>query len=98
MILKTEIEKLAELARIEVTNAEVEDLQKDLERVLSYANELNRAEIGAIEPLSHVTGAHTVLRLDGEDCAVESEPAALLEAAPSVANGYAAVPPLWKRK
>lgn len=98
MISKTEIEKLAELARIEVTDAEVEDLQKDLERILSYANELNRAEIGAIEPLSHVTGVHTVLRADGEGCAVESEPAALLEAAPRVANGYVTVPHIWKRK
>ena len=98
MISKTEIEKLAELARIEVTDAEIEDLQKDLERILSYANELNRAEIGAVEPLSHVTGAHTVLRTDSEGCAVEGEPAALLEAAPDVANGYVVAPYIWKRK
>ena len=96
-ISKKDIEKLAELSRIDVSEEEAEKLQKDLERILAYAGELSRADTGGVEPLSHVTGAHTVARVDADLRPVECDPATLIASSLHNANGYVTVPNIWKR-
>ncbi|MBI2004941.1 aspartyl/glutamyl-tRNA amidotransferase subunit C [Patescibacteria group bacterium] len=45
MISREEIENLAELARLEVHDAEVEALQKDMAGILAYVEAVSAAEI-----------------------------------------------------
>ena len=97
MISKQDIEKLAALARIDVSEAETERLQQDLERILSYVAQLDRAETGAIEPLAHVVGLENAMRGDETQPLIETKPAGLVEAAPTLHNNFISVPPVWKR-
>lgn len=47
-ITREDVEKLADLSRIEMTDAEKEEIQKDLESILGYVSELQ--EVAAQEP------------------------------------------------
>lgn len=98
MISKQDIQKLSELARIEVTDTEAEHLQHDLERVLEYVEQLNRAQTGMAEALTNVTGLSNVATPDGARVAVEADVAGLLHAAPRHGNSFVKVPPIWKKK
>ncbi len=97
MISKYDIEKLAALVCIEVTEKETENLQQDLERILSYVAQLDRAETGSIEPLAHVVGLENVMRGDEPEPRMDAEPAGLVEAAPTSRKNFISVPPIWKR-
>ena|SRR3990167_4848821 len=98
MITKQDIEKLATLARIEVHESEVEKLQHDLERMLKYVDQLNRAKTGTVEMFTNVTGLSNVAVDDDARVAVEADTAGLLHAAPAHDNSFVKVPPIWKKK
>lgn len=98
MITKQDIQKLATLARIDVTDAQTEKLQHDLERILEYVAQLDRAETGAAQELTNVTGMVNVMTPDDEHVPVESDVAGLLDAAPRHDNGFVRVPSVWKKK
>ena len=92
MITKHDIQKLAALARIEVAENDMESFQKDLERILSYVGQLDRAETGVIEPLKNVMGLEGVMRHDDPGLCIEADSAQLIEAAPVSDRGYVKVP------
>ena len=46
MITKTDIEKLAKLSRLKLTEAEKEKYQKDMESILAYVGVIDAAKIG----------------------------------------------------
>jgi aspartyl/glutamyl-tRNA(Asn/Gln) amidotransferase C subunit len=99
MISKTDVKKLSELARIEVSEKEIGELQKDLERVLTYVEQLNRAETGSVE-LSRGGGLRQEnnMRDDNpEKGRVISDANALIESAPASERGFVKVLPVWKR-
>jgi len=50
MLEKKDIEKLANLSRIEVEEGEKEILLKDLESVLGYVSEIKEVVMGDVEP------------------------------------------------
>lgn len=97
MISKQDIQKLSELARIEVSDAEAEKLQHDLERVLAYAEQLTRAETGNVEELRSGTGLLNVMRDDAARVSVESDASELLEAAPAREQSFVKVRSVWNR-
>ncbi|TSC78821.1 MAG: aspartyl-tRNA(Asn)/glutamyl-tRNA (Gln) amidotransferase subunit C [Parcubacteria group bacterium Gr01-1014_29] len=98
MITKHDIQKLAILARIDVSDTEVEHLQRDLERVLGYVEKLNQAETGAVDPLTHVLGSVNVTRSDNESSSRYEYGGVLVEAAPQHKDGYVAVRSIWNGK
>ena len=98
MISKQDIQKLAELARIEVTDSEVEHLQRDLEHILAYVAQLDRAETGAADVLINVTGQSNVVVDDAARAMVEADTAGLLHAAPRHDNSFVKVLPVWKKR
>lgn len=97
MISKQDIEKLASLARIEVSESEAEKLQRDLERILGYVEQLNRAETGSVEGLTQVTGLSNVMASDNERAVAEANTSELLHAAPQHGQSFVKVPPIWKK-
>ena len=98
MISKDDIQKLADLARIEVSEKEIEGLQEDLERILAYVEQLNRAETSDVEPLAHVIGIENVMRRDAPgESVVASDAAELLEAAPVTEKGFLKVRSVWNK-
>jgi aspartyl/glutamyl-tRNA(Asn/Gln) amidotransferase C subunit len=46
VITKTDIEKLAKLSRLKLTEAEKEKYQKDMESILAYVGVIDAAKIG----------------------------------------------------
>jgi len=61
---KDEIQYIAKLARLELTEAELEKYGGQLSAVLNYIDQLKEADVKGIEPTAQVTGLENVLRND----------------------------------
>lgn len=59
-----EIEKVAELARISLKPEEKQKLQKDMESILKYIEQLKALKTDNVEPTSHVLNLENVFRPD----------------------------------
>ncbi len=88
MISKDDVKHIAYLARLGITEEEIEKFQRDLGAILDYVKELEGANTENVEPTSHVTGAENVMRDDdiSEKHKVKSEK--LIEMAPETKDGY----------
>jgi aspartyl-tRNA(Asn)/glutamyl-tRNA(Gln) amidotransferase subunit C len=54
-IAKDDVEKIAQLARLELTPEETESFTRQLGAILSYVEKLNELETATVEPMSHCT-------------------------------------------
>lgn len=86
MLTTEEVVKIATLARIELTEAEVVKFQKDLSAVLDYVAELNQVDIEGVEEVSQVTGLVNVQRRDEPVSTAHRD--AILEQAPEIKDGF----------
>ena len=59
-----DIEKIAELARLELKPDEKAKLQKDLEAILAYVEQLKSLDAKGVEATSHVLNLENVFRPD----------------------------------
>ena len=64
MLSKKEVQKIANLARIEVTDAEAQKYSRELSEILIFVEKLNKADTAQIEPITHITGAKNAGRED----------------------------------
>lgn len=86
MLTKEEVIKISQLARIELSEAEVEKFQKELSTVLDYVEELKKVDVTGLEEVSQVTGLVNVQR---EDKVVASENHdEIISQAPEIKDGY----------
>lgn len=69
-LTKEEVKKISKLARIELSEAEIEKFQRDLTEVLEYVSELSKVDTTGVVEIAQVTGLENVLR---EDRARDSE-------------------------
>ncbi|MEJ2313374.1 MAG: Asp-tRNA(Asn)/Glu-tRNA(Gln) amidotransferase subunit GatC [Nitrospirota bacterium] len=58
------VDRIAGLARLKLSDYERESLLADLNNILSYVEKLNRLDISAVEPTSHVLDLANVSRED----------------------------------
>lgn len=86
MLSAEEVKKIANLARIELTETEVAKFQKDLSVVLDYVQELQQVDTENIEEVSQVTGLENVQRDD--TATVAENRRGILDIAPETKNGY----------
>lgn len=63
-ITKQDVEKVAKLARLEVTEAEKDAFAKQLSQILTHVEQLNRYDTKGVEPTSTVMGQVNVFRED----------------------------------
>ena len=59
-----QVRHIAKLARLRLSDEEVEKYCKELTGILQYVDMLGEVDTSGVEALSHVTGLHTVLRAD----------------------------------
>ncbi len=59
-----EIEHVANLARLSLTEDEKQRFAGQLSSILNYANTLNELATGDVEPLTHILPVYNVLRAD----------------------------------
>jgi aspartyl-tRNA(Asn)/glutamyl-tRNA(Gln) amidotransferase subunit C len=91
MISKEQIEHIAKLARIELTEEEKERFTKELSSILDYVNQLNKVDASKIEGISRVTGLENIVRKDTED-KIRDKKYKLLNEAPKRKGDYIQVP------
>ena len=59
-----EVEHVAELARLELTDAEKERFAEQLSNILTHIDKLNRLDTDSVEPTSHVLPVKNIFRDD----------------------------------
>jgi aspartyl-tRNA(Asn)/glutamyl-tRNA(Gln) amidotransferase subunit C len=64
MLSKDEVKRIAQLARIEITEEEAEKYSTELSAILGFVEKLNEADTEGVEPIAHITGAKNVMRED----------------------------------
>jgi aspartyl-tRNA(Asn)/glutamyl-tRNA(Gln) amidotransferase subunit C len=73
MISKEEVKHIAELARIGVSEKDVEKFSRDLSAVLDWIEELKKADIEGISEVSHISGMENSVREDKVEKFLEAE-------------------------
>jgi len=63
-LTKKEIEHIAKLARLDLTEAELDKYGGQLEGILGYIDMLKEVDTAGVEPTAQVTGLQNVLRED----------------------------------
>jgi len=64
MISKQEVEHIAKLARLELSQEELEKMQKELGTILDYVKMLNKLDVSDVESSSRSTIVENVTRED----------------------------------
>jgi len=90
-ITKKEVEYVAGLARLGVSQDEKEKFAGELSAVLEVVDKLNQVKADKIEPTAQVTGLENVVREDKGRVKREREREKLLNAAPETKDGYVKV-------
>jgi len=88
MITKKEVEHLAKLARLGLTENEIRKIQKDLSLILDYFNLLKEVNTEGIEPTSHPISAKPYLRKDEVLKQSSEKIQKLIELSPQKEKGY----------
>ncbi len=61
-----EVEHIADLARLQLTDDEKKTYAGQLNSILAYMEKLGKLDTSKVEPLSHITETVNVLRADSE--------------------------------
>jgi aspartyl-tRNA(Asn)/glutamyl-tRNA(Gln) amidotransferase subunit C len=85
-----QVRKVARLARLELTDAEVEEFTGQLGAILEYVEKLNELDTTDIEPLAHCLPLANVFREDAVRASLRSEKA--LSNAPQRDGSFFKVP------
>jgi aspartyl-tRNA(Asn)/glutamyl-tRNA(Gln) amidotransferase subunit C len=84
-----DVRYVANLARIELSDAEIAQFQSQLGRVLEYVEQLNRVDVSRVEPTAHANDVTNVFRVDEPRPSLEKK--AALANSPRQANGLVMV-------
>jgi aspartyl-tRNA(Asn)/glutamyl-tRNA(Gln) amidotransferase subunit C len=63
-LTREDVLKLARLARLTISDEEVEKYRAELSEILKYVEQLQSADVEGLEPTSQVTGLKNVMRED----------------------------------
>lgn len=92
MITQKDVEHIAHLARIELTDEEKTKFEKELSAVLEFVGKLNAVNTDGVEPMTGGTLLENVMREDEQiDDTLEGKSASLLDAAPEKKEGWVRV-------
>jgi aspartyl-tRNA(Asn)/glutamyl-tRNA(Gln) amidotransferase subunit C len=72
-ISREEVERVAALARLSVSDAEAERLTVELDRLLEYVDTLDRLDTTGIEPTAHAIPVATPMRPDRAEPPIDPE-------------------------
>lgn len=79
---REEIQHIAKLARLDLTEAELKKYGGQLSNILNYIDQLKEVEVKGVEPTAQITGLTNVFRQDKVEGWAEKEVAAALQDAP----------------
>ena len=87
MISRKEVQHIAKLARLGLTEKEMGKFQKELSKILDYIEKLKKVNVSEVEPTSHSTKIENVMRAD-KSLKFKVQSSKLMELAPETKNGY----------
>ncbi|MBQ2645223.1 Asp-tRNA(Asn)/Glu-tRNA(Gln) amidotransferase subunit GatC [bacterium] len=90
MITKEEVKHVAKLARLELTDAEIEKYSEQLGNILKYVEQMNEIDTTGIEPMPHAIPITNVMRED--EVKYEQTKEELMKNAPYEEDGFFRVP------
>ena len=88
--MKMDIEKVARLARLKLSEEEKETFGNQMEQILKYMEQLNRLDTSGVEPTSHAIPIYNVFRDDEVKPSFPREE--VLAIAPDEEDGHFKVP------
>ncbi len=91
-ITTSDVQKVAKLARLRLTDDELDRFTGQLAAVLEHAADLETLDLAGVEPMAHPVPLTNVLRTDEPGDALERDE--VLAAAPSAEDGQFRVPPV----
>lgn len=87
---KTEVEHIAGLARLKLSEEEKAKYSQELSAILDYVEKMQAIDTTGVEETSQITGLTNIMR---EDKIIESNISdELMDCAPEAGNGYIKVP------
>ena len=90
MIDRDQVLHVAKLARLELSDDEVDQMATELSGILEHVDRISELDLEGVEPTSHVVALENVLRADEPTPSLERE--AALASAPDPADGAFRVP------
>lgn len=63
-ITNDDVRHLAQLSSLQMSDAEIESLRADIEKIINYINQLDELDTDGVEPTYQVTGLQNVWRDD----------------------------------
>ena len=90
MITKEEVKHVAKLARLELTDSEIEKYSEQLGNILTYVEQMNEVNTEGIEPMPHAIPLTNVMREDVVK--YEQNKEELMKNAPYEEDGFFRVP------
>jgi aspartyl-tRNA(Asn)/glutamyl-tRNA(Gln) amidotransferase subunit C len=90
VIDRKDVEQVARLARLALTEAELERMRGELAAILEYIEKLKAVDVDGVEPTSHAVPLVNVMREDVVDASVDRE--AMMSNAPDRSGEHFRVP------
>ncbi|MDX1607618.1 MAG: Asp-tRNA(Asn)/Glu-tRNA(Gln) amidotransferase subunit GatC [Candidatus Spechtbacterales bacterium] len=98
-LTKEEVKKIADLARLEISDEKLEYYTEELSAVLDYVEQLNELDTEDVEPMAQATELYTVYREDiqapGERSNLVKK---LMSAASMIKGGFISVRSVFNKK
>lgn len=91
-----DIDYVARLANLTLSESESKILEQQLKNILSYISKLQEVETLKVEPIGHITGLENVVREDEAGVAISQEEA--LRNAPKTHNGLFEVDAIFEEQ
>jgi len=88
MISKEEVKHIAKLARLGLSEKEIEKFQNELSSILDYIEKLKEVDITGVEPTSHSVLVENITREDKENSKFRVSSPKLLDLAPDKKERY----------
>jgi len=85
-LTREDVLKLARLARLDLSDEEIETFRKEISEVLQYVAQLDNVDVSGLKPTTQVTGLTNVMRED-EVIDYGIRPADLMRLAPKTQDG-----------
>lgn len=89
-VSKEDVIHIAKLARLEISDEELERYTIDLDNIVDYANTLSSIDVSSVKPTNHILDIKNVFRADEVKPSYNREE--ILKNAPTKAGGCVSVP------
>ena len=95
MIDKKSVKHVEDLAELNLSESEREELTEDLARIIDHINKLNELDTEGVEPLRHILEVQNVMRDDEQRGTLDTED--VFRNAPERTGNFFQVPPVIDR-